>query len=421
MSGGTPGTRQTVGRVLVPLAAAAAVIGPAVGPALGLRASVAEVFLSRGDPLVPPGWAFAIWGPLYAGCVAAGAWVGLGRGKACGAAWWPMAGALVCVGGWPAAAQAGVVWATVVVILGAVACAWMATQRLAAAQRSVEAARLDGWLLLYPMAGLAGWLTVASGVNVHAWARQLGVANAAGWVQGVTAGVVLLGVAVAVAAMWRGLRGGPGVRSFSLPVVWGLGAVAVGRMGAGEPAGGWSGLAVLAGGLAAATAAGAAAVRWWGGLGVALAGDGAGDEHPQSTARGLVLFDGGCGLCHASVRVLLRLDRRGGLVFAPLEGVTSRSMLDEAERAGLPDSLIYVPLSGGRRTGEVQLRSGAVAAALRAGGGAGGVAGAALGALPRGMCDRVYDVVARVRRRVMAAPKGACPLVPGRVRRRMLP
>jgi len=162
-------------------------------------------------------------------------------------------------------------------------------------------------------------------------------------------------------------------------------------------------------------------VRWWGGLGEALAGDGAGDEHPQSTARGLVLFDGGCGLCHASVRVLLRLDRRGGLVFAPLEGVTSRSMLDEAERAGLPDSLIYVPLSGGRRTGEVQLRSGAVAAALRAGGGAGGVAGAALGALPRGMCDRVYDVVARVRRRVMAAPKGACPLVPGRVRRRMLP
>jgi predicted DCC family thiol-disulfide oxidoreductase YuxK len=46
------------------------------------------------------------------------------------------------------------------------------------------------------------------------------------------------------------------------------------------------------------------------------------DAHPPR----IVLFDGVCGLCNATVDVLIRLDTRRCLMFAPLQGETAAAL-----------------------------------------------------------------------------------------------
>jgi predicted DCC family thiol-disulfide oxidoreductase YuxK len=55
----------------------------------------------------------------------------------------------------------------------------------------------------------------------------------------------------------------------------------------------------------------------------------------------LVLYDGGCGLCHRSVRWLLARDRDARLRFAPLDGETARDA-GLAESPASQDTLKYV-------------------------------------------------------------------------------
>jgi predicted DCC family thiol-disulfide oxidoreductase YuxK len=125
----------------------------------------------------------------------------------------------------------------------------------------------------------------------------------------------------------------------------------------------------------------------------------------------VLFFDGGCGLCHRTVRLLLRLDRNRRLRFAPLGGEAFAALVPESERAAMPDSLVLHTTDG-----RLLLRSQAVAQALRIAGGAG--AGLALfaSALPRGLADRLYDALARRRHRLFERPAEACPVTPGPLR-----
>jgi predicted DCC family thiol-disulfide oxidoreductase YuxK len=130
----------------------------------------------------------------------------------------------------------------------------------------------------------------------------------------------------------------------------------------------------------------------------------------------VVFYDGACGLCHRAVRVLLRMDRGGRLRFAPLGGDTFRTLVPAAERDRLPDSLVLV--TAGRAP---LVRSAAVLGALLIVGGP-WTAIAALGALvPRPLANRLYDALARSRRRLFAGPRDACPVPPGPDRARFLP
>ena len=114
----------------------------------------------------------------------------------------------------------------------------------------------------------------------------------------------------------------------------------------------------------------------------------------------VLFFDGECGLCNRIVRLLLRLDRRGVLRYAPLQGKTAQSYL---RAHGLPtedfDSLVFVPDWGRREHPEFLLRTNGVAAALRAVGGVGrGLAW--LQVLPARWRDASYKLVARWRYRL---------------------
>jgi predicted DCC family thiol-disulfide oxidoreductase YuxK len=126
----------------------------------------------------------------------------------------------------------------------------------------------------------------------------------------------------------------------------------------------------------------------------------------RSSAFAVLFYDGGCGLCHFSIRALLALDRRGALRFAPLGGDAFRELVPAAEADTLPDSLVLRTTDG-----RLLVRSAALLECLRLiGGPAKALAGLAR-FVPRPIADRLYDGLARVRARLFAAPRGACPSV----------
>ncbi|MCC7015352.1 MAG: DUF393 domain-containing protein [Planctomycetes bacterium] len=125
-----------------------------------------------------------------------------------------------------------------------------------------------------------------------------------------------------------------------------------------------------------------------------------------STER--VYYDGACGLCHGVVRLVLAEDRSGvRFRCAPLQGETFARALDARARQALPDSVVVVSAAG-----EVLTRSNAIVHLLAGLGGLWRLLGLALHALPRPLRDFGYDSVARVRKRVFAAPAELCPLLP---------
>lgn len=131
----------------------------------------------------------------------------------------------------------------------------------------------------------------------------------------------------------------------------------------------------------------------------------------------LVFYDGHCGLCHWAVRFILAHDRTGeAFRFASLESDTFRTMLSEAARISLPDSLV-VQTDEGR----ILTRSGAVLHILRRLGGMWGVFGSVTAIIPVSLRDRMYDGIARIRHRLFQAPAASCPIIPVDLRVRFLP
>jgi predicted DCC family thiol-disulfide oxidoreductase YuxK len=103
-----------------------------------------------------------------------------------------------------------------------------------------------------------------------------------------------------------------------------------------------------------------------------------------------VYFDGLCGLCDRFVEFVLRRDRRGRFVFAPLQGETARARLPADLR---PEPLGTVVLE---EEGRFRTRSDAALAVLTGLGGAWRAA-AILRLIPRPLRDLVYDWIARHR------------------------
>ncbi|MPZ18433.1 MAG: DUF393 domain-containing protein [Luteitalea sp.] len=117
----------------------------------------------------------------------------------------------------------------------------------------------------------------------------------------------------------------------------------------------------------------------------------------------IVLYDGVCGLCHRTVRFLLRHDRQGHLRFAALQSSLGRTLLVHHRLS--PDGLDTLVLVEDERA---STRSAAVLGATRY------LAApwrylALFRFLPRLVRDRLYDWVARSRYRWFGR-LDACPL-----------
>jgi predicted DCC family thiol-disulfide oxidoreductase YuxK len=132
----------------------------------------------------------------------------------------------------------------------------------------------------------------------------------------------------------------------------------------------------------------------------------------------LVLYDGGCGLCHRSVAFLARRDRDGSRFrFAPLGGETAGARLAETAAAPLPAGTVVLLTADGRL---LSRSSAAIHALGRLGGAWRGLA-RCLALVPRPLRDAVYSLVARVRGRLFARPEGTCPRLPAGLAERFLP
>lgn len=115
-----------------------------------------------------------------------------------------------------------------------------------------------------------------------------------------------------------------------------------------------------------------------------------------------LLYDGSCGLCHRSVRLVLAEDRIGtAFRFEPLP--------EDGEKAS-----VIVQTEDGRTV----VRSDAVIHILQRLGGLWRVIGVAFGLVPRVVRDAMYDGVARIRYRIFGRTKDACPIVPPDLRSR---
>lgn len=132
----------------------------------------------------------------------------------------------------------------------------------------------------------------------------------------------------------------------------------------------------------------------------------------------ILVYDGDCGFCARSVRFVLKHDRRQTLRFAARDGAAGRAVRERHPRLQGVESLLWVERREGQEV--VFTYSDAVLQTARYLGGFYGAL-AALGRLvPRVLRDPVYQVVAKLRKRLLGGA-AACDLPSPRELARMLP
>lgn len=129
--------------------------------------------------------------------------------------------------------------------------------------------------------------------------------------------------------------------------------------------------------------------------------------------RGIVIFDGDCGLCNGFVRWLMRVDRHGRFAIASNADEVGKAAL---EVVGVPwgltsDTLVVII------RGTPLLRSAAVLGVLRELSRPWRVMAGAVRLVPRRLRDAMYDAVAR-RRKVLSGRVRACRVADADERRR---
>lgn len=135
----------------------------------------------------------------------------------------------------------------------------------------------------------------------------------------------------------------------------------------------------------------------------------------RAAAPELVFFDGHCGLCHRLVRFVLAEDRERLFVFSTLQGEKIKTVLDEATRARLPDSVVVQDSQG-----RVLVKSAAVVHVYERLGGIWRVLAVLLRVIPAALRDLGYDFVARIRHQLFARPDDSCPLMPPNLKDRFV-
>ena len=132
----------------------------------------------------------------------------------------------------------------------------------------------------------------------------------------------------------------------------------------------------------------------------------------------LLLYDGSCGMCAASVQFILRHERRQTLRFAALQSDAAAAIRARHPELEGVDSMVWIEPAGDGGGERITVRSAAVIEAAKYVGGVWRLA--ALGQLlPARLRDALYDLIARHRHRVLRAPD-QCFLPPPSVRSRFL-
>lgn len=182
--------------------------------------SPAEFSADSDETLRVASYAFAIWGPIYLALLAYAVRQALpqtGESDLIRRLGWPSAAALIAIGLWVVAAGFDQEAATVVLIFGAALVLIVPLVLNAADIRSLSRGDRDRWLTAWPLALLAGWLTVAAPVNLLTVLTGNAALPAAlpptGW-------ALLAVVLVAATALFVTMR--LRLMAYALPIAWGL-------------------------------------------------------------------------------------------------------------------------------------------------------------------------------------------------------
>ncbi|RZJ25242.1 MAG: hypothetical protein EON85_13440 [Brevundimonas sp.] len=215
-----PTPPQMTRRLIVLAAAIFAVVVAQVQMGLGLGQTAAEFAADSDATLRVAGYAFAIWGVIYLGLlIYAGrqALPATGESELLNRLGWPSAVALLGIGWWIVAAAFDWELGTIVLIFGSLLVLMIPLLLNARSIRALPRASRERWMVVWPLALLAGWLGIAAPVNL------LTVLTGNGDLPTVLAPTVWALIAVvivtlkALAVSWV-LR----TPAFALPIAWGL-------------------------------------------------------------------------------------------------------------------------------------------------------------------------------------------------------
>lgn len=193
------------------LAVAFAVSPLLTSPFSGFRADQLPV-PQIDPPIQPAGYAFAIWGLIYAWVVISAVYGFLKRRDAddWNRARIPLMVSLAIGVPWLAIANASAIWATITIILMAAFAIWSL----------ILAPTRDRWLFQAPVAIYAGWLTAATWVSIGTTMAGYDVLlNAFGW-----AVVGITGALIVALAVFRKRSMAP---EFLFTVIWALAGIII--------------------------------------------------------------------------------------------------------------------------------------------------------------------------------------------------
>lgn len=187
---------------------------------MGWGQSAAEFSADSDATLKVIGWAFAIWGVIYAGVAVYAIRQVLpqtGESDLINAFGWPSALAFAAIGVWIIAAAFDWEAATIVLIFGALFVLLIPMLVQSRRIRALSMGDRDRWMTVWPLSLLAGWLTIAAPLNLITVATGNGdlPAGISPTVLAIAA-VIVVGL-IGLVVTWR-IR----IIAYVLPICWGL-------------------------------------------------------------------------------------------------------------------------------------------------------------------------------------------------------
>lgn len=206
--------------MIVLLAALFAIAAPIIQNLAGLGLTQAEFAADGNTTLRVAGYAFSIWGLLYLGLLAYAVRQVLpqtGESTLINRLGWPSVVTLFGIGFWIIVAAMNLKAASVIIIFASLIALLVPLLVFGGTIQALGRFDRDRMLTVWPLAGLAGWLTVAAPLNLITTATAFNALPTAltptGWA--VAAVVVTALIAIGVTARLRTL-------AYPLPVAWGL-------------------------------------------------------------------------------------------------------------------------------------------------------------------------------------------------------
>lgn len=206
------------------LAVAQVISSPLTTLALGPSSSNKVISDANTSPVTPAGYAFAIWGLIYAACLALAVYQLLpgqrGREVHRRTGWWLVA-AFACSTVWIPIFGSRTIWLSQVVIVALVGCLAVTAWRLSTV--GPAAGTGERVLLRLPVTLYLGWATLATAAGFGLTFRTLGMAESGGTATAVSLVLVVAATAISVVVVTR-VSAAVG---FAFTACWALVAVAV--------------------------------------------------------------------------------------------------------------------------------------------------------------------------------------------------